>query len=160
MTDIPILPQDCDARIRQLYDYWQAICPAADVLPGRQHLDPVHIPKLLPWLWLVDVHQGESLRFKFRLVGTEQVVLRGRDPTGPRPSVGRPRASSMRRTSIIIAAHRRSGPRALSSPNGWACHWPGTASRSTCCWRFPSIRRRCGRNSNRFCDEGVPGYER
>jgi hypothetical protein len=82
MTDIPILPQDCDARIRQLYDYWQAICPAADVLPGRQHLDPVHIPKLLPWLWLVDVHQGESLRFKFRLVGTEQVVLRGRDPTG------------------------------------------------------------------------------
>jgi hypothetical protein len=81
MTEAMILPQDCDTRIRQLYAYWQSIRPAPDVLPGRQHLDPVHIPKLLPWLWLVDV-EGTPPRFRFRLIGTEQVLLHGRDHTG------------------------------------------------------------------------------
>ena len=80
------LPRDadlppCDARIAALHGYWRRIRPAGGRLPGRQHLDPVDIPKLLPWIWMIDV-QRAPLRFKYRLMGTEQVRVVGRDHTG------------------------------------------------------------------------------
>ncbi len=34
------LPPDADGRLHRLYAYWNAIRPAPDVLPGRQHFDP------------------------------------------------------------------------------------------------------------------------
>ena len=80
MSELPI-PADCDPRIRRLYEYWLAIRPAPGILPGRQHLDPVAIPDLLPWLWMVDVER-RPLRFRYRLVGTEQVQAMARDLTG------------------------------------------------------------------------------
>ena len=75
------LPDDCDHRLRALYDYWRSRHPPEGGLPGRRHIDPVHVPKLLPWIWLVDV-QRSPLRFKHRLVGTEQVRAMERDLTG------------------------------------------------------------------------------
>src|SRR5690348_8213244 len=48
------LPENCDHRLRELYEYWRSRHPAEGVLPGRQHFDPVDVPKLLPWIWLVD----------------------------------------------------------------------------------------------------------
>ena len=66
--------------IKSLYDYWISIHPAAG-LPGRQHLDPSEIPRLLPNVFLVDVRR-DPLRFKYRLVGTEYVRLMGRELTG------------------------------------------------------------------------------
>ena len=75
------LPENCDHRLRELYAYWRSRHPAEGVLPGRQHFDPVNVPKLLPWIWLVDV-QRAPLRFKHRLVGTEQVRIIERDHTG------------------------------------------------------------------------------
>jgi len=74
-------PPACDDRTAELYRYWRDIWPAGDRLPGRQHLDPLAIPRLLPWLRLYEVHRA-PLRFKYRLVGTECVRLLGRDPTG------------------------------------------------------------------------------
>jgi hypothetical protein len=71
----------CDERIVELYRYWLSIHPARGVLPGRQHFDPVMVPKLLPWIWLAEFEQN-PLRFRYRLVGTEQVVALGRDATG------------------------------------------------------------------------------
>jgi hypothetical protein len=71
----------CDERIVDLYRYWLSIHPARGVLPGRQHLDPVAVPKLLPWLWLIEFER-DPLRFRYRLMGTEQVVALGRDGTG------------------------------------------------------------------------------
>jgi hypothetical protein len=71
----------CDERIVDLYRYWLSIHPARGVLPGRQHLDPVAVPKLLPWLWLIEFERN-PLRFRYRLMGTEQVVAIGRDGTG------------------------------------------------------------------------------
>jgi hypothetical protein len=71
----------CDERIVELYRYWLSIHPARGVLPGRQHLDPVMVPKLLPWLWLIEFDR-QPLRFRYRLIGTEQVVALGRDATG------------------------------------------------------------------------------
>ena len=66
------IPGDCDPRLRRLYDYWLSIHPVTGGLPGRQHVDPAAIPDLLPCLWMVDV-QRQPLRFKYRLLGTEQV---------------------------------------------------------------------------------------
>jgi len=75
------LPPTCDRRLQQLYDYWRLLAPGEGLLPGRQHFDPLHIPALLPWVWMIDVYRA-PLRFKFRLVGTEHTRLSGRDVTG------------------------------------------------------------------------------
>jgi hypothetical protein len=74
------LPDDCDARIRSLYDYWRSIHPAAG-LPGRQHVEPLDLTRLWRWLWLVDV-QPAPLRFRYRLVGTSHRTVLGVDSTG------------------------------------------------------------------------------
>jgi hypothetical protein len=66
--------------VGRLYEHWRAIHPAQG-LPGRQHFDPLQVPQLLPWIWLVDVHR-EPLRFKFRLYGTQHIVPSGGDHTG------------------------------------------------------------------------------
>lgn len=75
------LPAHCDRRLVQLYEYWRSISPREEGLPGRQHFDPLDIPALLPWVWLVDAHR-DPLRFKYRLMGTEHARLSGRDVTG------------------------------------------------------------------------------
>ena len=96
----------CDERIVELYRYWLSIHPARGVLPGRQHFDPVAVPKLLPWLWLIDVAR-QPLRFKYRLMGTEQAVALGRDATGQWLDDAHPRfdASSAHR-QLTAAAER------------------------------------------------------
>ncbi len=66
--------------MRRLYEHWQAIHPDQG-LPGRQHFDPLQVPQLLSWIWLVDVHR-EPLRFKFRLYGTQHIPPSGGDHTG------------------------------------------------------------------------------
>jgi hypothetical protein len=70
----------CDARLGTLHRYWQSIRPTPTLLPGRQHFDPLAVPTLLSWLWLLDVHR-RPLRFKYRLVGTRHVDSQGSDPT-------------------------------------------------------------------------------
>lgn len=75
------LPPTCDRRLQQLHEYWRSLAPGEGLLPGRQHFDPLHIPTLLPWVWLIDIHRA-PLRFKFRLIGTEHARLSGRDVTG------------------------------------------------------------------------------
>jgi hypothetical protein len=71
----------CDRRIAELHRYWRSISPAPGRLPGRQHFDPLAVPRLLRWLWLLDVHRN-PLRFRYRLVGTEHVLVVGRNLTG------------------------------------------------------------------------------
>lgn len=70
-----------DHRVRAAYEYWLSIHPKEGGLPGRQHMDPLHIPALLPHIWLVDVSRA-PLRFKFRLFGTAHVLAMERDYTG------------------------------------------------------------------------------
>lgn len=66
--------------VRGVYEYWLSICPASG-LPGRQHVDPAAIPRLLPYVFLIDVERA-PLRFRYRLVGTAYIELMGRDLTG------------------------------------------------------------------------------
>ena len=68
-------------RIRALYEYWQSIHPAPGRLPARRHFYPMAIPRLLPNIWVLDIHR-EPLRFRYRLVGTYMVTALGADVTG------------------------------------------------------------------------------
>jgi hypothetical protein len=71
-----------DPRLRRFYDYWQGK-RRGDRLPGRQDIDPLEIPDLLPHISMVDVvGQGDAMRFRFRLVGTANVEIAGREHTG------------------------------------------------------------------------------
>jgi hypothetical protein len=74
------LPANCHPDIRTVVAYWQAIHPEAG-LPGRQHFDPLDIPKLLPSIRMLDV-VGEPPRFKVRLMGTKVCEGAGGDYTG------------------------------------------------------------------------------
>ncbi|MGF1627602.1 MAG: PAS domain-containing protein [Alphaproteobacteria bacterium] len=71
-----------DPRYRLLYDLLQAKAPPGR-LPGRRHFDPVEVPRLLSCLNLVEVLRDEvDLHFRYRLHGTRQTDLAGRDITG------------------------------------------------------------------------------
>jgi hypothetical protein len=61
-------PVLADARLRLLYDYWHALAVAADGLPPLQAFDPLHLPKLLPNLWILEVAVGNH-RLRMRLAG-------------------------------------------------------------------------------------------
>lgn len=68
------LPDDAHALIRDAYHYWLRIHPDANGetgrLPGRQHFDPLDIPRLLTHVWMVDVEPGDQPVFRYRVVGS------------------------------------------------------------------------------------------
>jgi hypothetical protein len=66
--------------VGQFFDYWVAIAPPAR-LPGRQHVAPEQIPRLLSRIWMLDVYR-DPLRYRYRLCGTEMVRSLGREVTG------------------------------------------------------------------------------
>lgn len=74
------VPDDCHALIRHAFEYWCSKHPA-EGLPGRQHIDPVDVPALLPYIRLIEI-EGEPPQFKIRLMGTESVEFFERDCTG------------------------------------------------------------------------------
>jgi hypothetical protein len=78
-------PVDFDAldpRFRWMRDYLAAVAPPGR-LPGRQHVDPVDFPTLLPFVNLVDVERDAgTLVFRYRLVGTINAERAGVDMTG------------------------------------------------------------------------------
>lgn len=76
-----ILAQDVHARIRAIMTCWLEMGPGGR-LPGRQHFDPLAVPRLLPNVWLVDVERAEGLRFRYRLAGTRIARAFRDDPTG------------------------------------------------------------------------------
>lgn len=59
--------------------YWNEI-RGGKRWPSRADLDPVDIPRLLPYIYLIDVLGPK--RFRFRLVGTSVVDHEGLDVTG------------------------------------------------------------------------------
>ena len=92
MTGLPTDGQIVDPEpsilapvLQPLLAYWKS--RAGDrPLPARADIDPLDIPRLLPFLYLVDVEPltGGTMphRFRYRLVGTGIVERNGRDPTG------------------------------------------------------------------------------
>lgn len=69
-------------RYTWMRDYLASVSPVGG-LPGRQHIDPIFLRTLLPLINLVDVlRENDRLRFRFRLVGTRQAEVAGRNYTG------------------------------------------------------------------------------
>jgi len=74
----PRLPDIETSLLQQLYHYW-VDRRGGRLHPARADIDPVDIPRLLPYIMLVDV-LDDGQRFRFRLVGTR--IAMGADPTG------------------------------------------------------------------------------
>jgi hypothetical protein len=76
----PRLLGDCHATLRNLYAYWDAQRGERS-MPARNDIDPVDLKSILPMLILIDV-VPDPRRYVYRLVGTHEVEMRGKDPTG------------------------------------------------------------------------------
>lgn len=68
------------SRLVRFHAYWDAK-RVGRRMPARADLDPGEIADLLPYVVLTDV-TGAPPYLRYRLVGTRQAALRGRDPTG------------------------------------------------------------------------------
>ena len=64
-----------------LYDYWHALGVAAGGLPSVQAFDPLHLPKLIPNLWILEV-APDTHRFRMRLAGENINVIYRRNIGG------------------------------------------------------------------------------
>lgn len=71
---------DCHERVRAVYRYWDGKRNGR-LMPRRADLDPLEIPRYLPDICLVDV-VPDARRYVYRLIGTNEATMRGRDPTG------------------------------------------------------------------------------
>jgi hypothetical protein len=67
-------------RLHQLRDYWQQ-ARGDRPIPQRRDIDPLKVPRLLPYLTLAEVFR-DPLRFRYRLIGTQITEMAGRDATG------------------------------------------------------------------------------
>ncbi|MDX1738707.1 MAG: PAS domain-containing protein [Alphaproteobacteria bacterium] len=68
-----------DPRIVEFYDYWFSL--ANGDVPDRVQFDPLAIPRLLRYTWMVDV-EGPPYRFKFRLIGSRHDEVMEESLTG------------------------------------------------------------------------------
>jgi len=71
---------ECHPDIHVIMAYWRGKA-AGRRMPKRGDIDPSDLKPYLPRISLIDVVADER-RFVYRLVGTEEVALRGYDPTG------------------------------------------------------------------------------
>jgi hypothetical protein len=69
-------------RLKEALLYWQSKC-AGRAMPSRRDLDPLDMPKLLPYVMLYDV-LPPPLDFRYRLIGTEARSILAQDYTGKR----------------------------------------------------------------------------
>jgi hypothetical protein len=60
--------------------FWQRKC-GDRTMPSRADFDPMEMVAFLPGITLIDLVADER-RFVYRLLGTREVAMRGRDPTG------------------------------------------------------------------------------
>jgi len=75
LASIVALP--CDPLVAEAIAYWQRIRPSDGLLPGRRHFDPVEIPRLLPYIGLLDVVREPYIRVKGRMGGSKLTEVYG-----------------------------------------------------------------------------------
>lgn len=79
--EIETLPLVADPGLRALYAYWRALGDGDGGLPRLQSFDPLHLPKLLPNIWVLEV-EPVSRRFRMRLAGENINAIYGRNVGG------------------------------------------------------------------------------
>ena len=67
--------------VRLLHDDWRSLRPGDGGLPARRDIDPAQIVRLLPGIWMLDVHRA-PFRLRYRLAGTAVVAAHQRELTG------------------------------------------------------------------------------
>jgi len=72
--------------VRAFHRYWDSK-RRGRAMPSRADIDPAEIVAFLPGIMLIDVI-ADARRFVYRLVGTREAAMRGRDPTGKSVSEG------------------------------------------------------------------------
>lgn len=75
---------DCPPGIAEFFHYWDSL-RQGDAMPRRADFRPEAVPRHLPGILLVDVEGLDEAGvgiYRYRVVGTESVRLRGHDPTG------------------------------------------------------------------------------
>ncbi len=71
-----------DSLITEFFAYWRSMAGSAP-MPARRDLNPVDIPAILPWMFLIDVlRTPEGIDFRYRLIGTRNAELVRHDGTG------------------------------------------------------------------------------
>ena len=82
--------EHCPKEVVEIFRYWEA--KRGDrPMPRRADIDPADFPRHLPGILLVDVESVDNHGvgvFRYRVVGTAEVTLRGHDPTGKRIEEG------------------------------------------------------------------------
>jgi hypothetical protein len=78
--EISALIESSHPDIHAMVAYWHRKA-GGRAMPRRADIDPAELKPFLPRITLVDV-VPDPRRFVYRLVGTEEVAARGRDPTG------------------------------------------------------------------------------
>ena len=63
------LPNAPSPQVAAFIAHWESLRPGPGLLPGRQHFDPMKVPRFLPNLTLIDVVDGAPRQFRLRLVG-------------------------------------------------------------------------------------------
>lgn len=123
-----------NSPIHLFHDYWLSIKPEGQ-LPGRQHIDPAAISRIVSWLFLVNVLRDETgeLDFAYRLLGTSNVNLVGLDATGKRVS----EAFEPVAARAIVSHYRETVGKAV--PTFWSTDVPTEERRFIRCFRgvFP-----------------------
>lgn len=74
----------CPAPVAEIFSYWDGL-RGERALPRRADFRPEAVPRHLPAILLIDVEGVDDAGvgvFRYRVVGTESVRLRGHDPTG------------------------------------------------------------------------------
>lgn len=75
-------PLPLHQRFYDMMRYLEDVAPDGR-LAGRQHIDPLDFSQVIALVNLMDVERADgTLRFRFRLVGTEQTRRAGREHTG------------------------------------------------------------------------------
>lgn len=78
IDDPPALSDD---RLKSLYRYWRELGQAADGLPSVQSFDPLHLPRMLPNIWIAEI-APDTHRFRMRLAGEDINAIYGRNVGG------------------------------------------------------------------------------
>lgn len=76
--------KQCPAPVAEVFMYWDGL-RGERAMPRRADFRPEAVPRHLPAILLIDVEgideSGVGI-YRYRVVGTESVRLRGNDPTG------------------------------------------------------------------------------
>lgn len=77
-------PETLPPRLAEFLRYWQEKCGPDGSVPLKSAIDPIEFPQLLGGVGLIEAHAQSdgSLRYRYRLLGTDHYTANGAEHTG------------------------------------------------------------------------------